>query len=86
MFYHKERMRRFFIKTRNLSADDIEQLSSEPLQSRVIICPDNLLEENEWTERSETDPYEIGDGSYYDPVTNAFMGFITVPENGFHGA
>jgi hypothetical protein len=44
---------------------------------RAIPCPDELLELSEWDTRSG-DGYVLKDGAYYDPITGAFFGVMTI--------
>ena len=76
----KEAMRQDWVLAHKLDEETYEILSQQHPDERCMRCPENLFTLPEEVEYRYGSGYVLGDGAWYDPISEKFFYFETVEE------
>lgn len=76
----KEAMRRDWISSHKLDEEQYETLSQLHPDERAMRCPNELFDLPNDVEYRHGNGFVLGDGAWYDPISEKFFYFETVEE------
>jgi hypothetical protein len=76
----RDALRADWIRTHSLTQEELEILSQQHPDERVMRCPNELFVLPEDVEYRYGNGFVLGDGAWYDPCTEQFFYFETVEE------